>query len=278
MKTQKNNAVRFGTSGNPPNFFKSKFGKDRANAVDWIKSIGLNAYEYMMTYGARTREDKAKYIGERGKKLDVEISVHGPYYVVLTSDKEKVIANSIKEMVKTLRLAEMMGAKKVVLHPGFNTQNALAKCIGGLKEVMKIYGGKTKILPETMGKLSQLGSLNEVMEICRELGTVPCIDFGHLYARSMGGLKTKDDFRKIIIKIEKELGKKVIKNLHCHFYPVDFGEKGEIKHRAVTEKNVFPRFFDFAPVIKEFGMKPTLISESRDSQDIGALQMQRMLK
>lgn len=85
--------IRFGTSGNPPNFFLSKFGKDRINAVDWINSIGLNAYERLMTYGARMKEEDAAELGRRAKKYDVSLSVHAPYYIVFTSDKEMVVKN-----------------------------------------------------------------------------------------------------------------------------------------------------------------------------------------
>jgi deoxyribonuclease-4 len=270
--------TRFGTSGNPPNFFKSKYGKDRINAIDWIRSIDLNAYEYLMTYGARTSEEKARYLAKKSKKLDVKLSVHGPYYVVLTSDKKQVRENSVKELVKTLELSELMNAKSVVLHPGFRSINAIKKFIDGIKEVGKIYNGKVKILPETAGKISQLGNLKEIIKICEETECEPCIDFAHVHATSNGSLKDEESFRKIILKIEKSLGNKVVKRLHCHFYPTEFTEMGERVHRAVMEKNVFPRFIHFAPIIKEFNMHPTLISESKDSQDIGALEMKRILK
>jgi len=269
--------TRFGTSGNPPNFFKSEYGGDRINAIDWIKSVNLNAYEYMMTYGARASEEKAKYLAKKSKKLDVKISVHGPYYVVLTSDKNQVRENSVKELVKTLKLSEIMNAEKVVFHPGFRQDNALKKCINGIKEVMRIYDGKTRILPETAGRISQLGNLKEIIKICEKTGCEPCIDFAHIHATTNGSLKNEGEFKKIITEIEKNLGNKVVKRLHCHFYPTEFTERGEKVHRAVMEKDVFPRFIDFAPIIKEFNMKPTLISESKDSQDIGALQMKRIL-
>ena len=270
--------IRFGTSGNPPNFFKSKYGKDRKNAVDWINSIGLNAYELLMTYGARTKVETAEYVGKRAKELDVEISVHGPYYVVLTSDREKVVSRSINELVKTLKLADILGAKKVVLHPGFYNGNAIDRFVSGMKKVMNEYYGDAIVLPETMGKKSQLGSVKEILEICERTESVPCIDFGHVHARENGSLKTTQDFRNVIEQIEKVLGREAVKKLHCHFYPVEFTDKGERKHRAVTEKNVFPQFKHFAPVIKEFKMNPTLISESKDSQDIGALQMKRIMQ
>ena len=93
------NKIKLGTSGNPPNFFKSKFGKDRINAVDWISSIGLNAYELLMTYGARTKPEVAKIIGEKAKKLNVALSVHAPYYVVLSSPKQEVFLENIRGQI-----------------------------------------------------------------------------------------------------------------------------------------------------------------------------------
>jgi len=267
--------LKFGTSGNPPNFFKSKLGKDRLNAPEWINSIGLNAYERMMTYGARMKEEDAIELGKRAKKFNVTLSVHAPYYIVFTSEKEKVLKNSIKEMLKTLHLSNLMNANRVTLHPGFGTN--VEKVIKYIKLVEKDKPKNVFIQPETMGKLCQLGSLNEVLTICENTECTPCIDFGHLHARNQGKPKEQEDFRKILIKIEKRLGKNVLKKLYCHFYPVEYTEKGEKVHRAVTEKNFFPKFEPFSELIKEFKMHPTLISESKDSQDIGALHMKDIM-
>src|SRR3989344_3351280 len=269
------NKIKLGTSGNPPNFFKSKFGKDRINAVDWISSIGLNAYELLMTYGARTKPEVARIIGEKAKKFNVALSVHAPYYVVLSSPKQEVFENSVKELVKTLKLAEIMGAEKVVFHPGFkNHEKAMENCIKGIKDVKKIYNGNVKLLPETMGLKSQLGSLQEVLQICIETNTEPCIDFAHIHAREGGSLKEKEGFEKVVIEIKTSLGEEALKRLHCHFYPVEFNEKGETKHRAYNEKDFYPQFESFASIIKKFKIEPTIISESRDSQDLAALEMQ----
>ena len=264
--------IRYGTSGNPPNFFKSEFGKDRVNAPDWIASIGLNAYERMMTYGARMKEEDAIELGKKAKAHDIFLSVHAPYYIVLTSEKQKTIKNSINEMLKTLHLSNIMGAKRIIFHPGFGTD--VKKIIAGLKIIEKNDSTGITIHPETMGKLSQLGSLNDVLTICENTECLPCIDWAHLYARNMGKL----DFRKTLEEIEKRMGKKALNELHCHFYPVEFGEKGEKFHRAVTEKNVFPVFKPLGELIHEFDMKPVLISESRDSQDTGAIQMKRAME
>ena len=169
--------IKYGTSGNPPNFFSSPFGKDRQNAADWIKSIGLNAYERMMTYGARMKEENVIEFGKRAKKLGIALSIHAPYYIVLTSTSQKVLNNFIKEMIKTTHLASLMGCKKVIFHPGFGDD--VKKVIKNLKIIEKHKPKNVVILPETMGKLSQLGSLDQVLTICEQTQCEPCIDFGH---------------------------------------------------------------------------------------------------
>ncbi len=269
------NRIMFGAAGNPMNFFKSKFGKDRFGVLEWSNKIGLNAQERQMTYGARMKEEDAIKFGQLAEKYEITLSIHGPYYVVLTSIKETVINNSVKELIKTTQLAKLMGANKVIFHPGFGKD--VKKVIKHLNYIEKNKPKEVFILPETMGKIFQLGSLNDVLTICENTECLPCIDFAHLYARTLGEIKEKQQFREILLEIEKRLGEEVLKNLHCHFYPVDFTDKGEKLHRAVTEDNVFPQFEPFAELIKEFKMTPTLISESKNTQDIGALEMKRLL-
>lgn len=179
-------------------------------------------------------------------------------------------------MLKTTHLAEIMGAKKVVFHPGFGRD--FKKVISNLKIVEKDKPKNVIILPEIMGKISQLGDLNEVINICENTQSEPCIDFGHLHARTLGSLKEKEDFRKVLDEIEKRLGGDVLRRLHCHFYPVEYTDKGEKVHRAVMEKEFPPHFSPFAELIKEYKMEPTLISESKNSQDIGALHMQDVIR
>jgi deoxyribonuclease IV len=268
--------IKFGAAGNPMNFFKSELRRDRFGVLEWSKQIGLNAQERQMTYGARMKPEDAVKFGKLAIKNKINLSVHGPYYVVLTSEREGVFGRSVKELIKTCGLAEKMGATKVVFHPGYGRD--VRQVIKGLKLVEKDKPKSVVVCPETMGKISQLGSLNEVIEICEKTESRPCIDFAHLHARTLGKMKTSDQFRAALIEIEKRLGKRVLKNLHCHFYPIQYTDKGEKVHRAITEKNVFPRFKDFAPLIREFKMTPCLISESKNSQDLGALEMKKIME
>jgi deoxyribonuclease-4 len=222
------------------------------------------------------KEEDAIELGKRAKELDIGLSVHGPYYVVLNSKRSEVVKNSIEEMKRTIHLSDLMGSKKIVFHPGFGKE--YQKIIAALHILEKDKPKDVKILPETMGKHSQTGDLNEVLSICENTESDPCIDFGHLHARGLGSLNEEKDFREILVEIEKRLGREVLKKLHCHFYPIEFTEKGEKKHKGARDKDAFPKFEPFANLIREFKMEPTLISESKDSQDIGALHMRDVMK
>jgi deoxyribonuclease IV len=240
--------IRLGTSGIPPNFWKTNFskGKDsRTNMPLWIKDIGLNAYEVLYTYGARMREENALKIKENAKKNNIWLTVHAAYYVVLTSIDPNGIKRSQEELLKAVKLADTMDANNVILHPGYYGEDSLKsrdRFIKNLKPVineMKDLGiNKPKISPEIGGKKSQLGSLDDILTICENLeNTVPCIDFAHLHARENGSLINKKRYIEVFNEIEKRLGRDVLKNLHCHFYPVEYSDKGEKCTKHIIKEN-----------------------------------------
>ena len=281
--------IKLGTSGVPPNFWKSNYskGKDsRLNMPFWIKDLGLSAYEVLYTYGARMKEENALILKENTKKANVWLTVHAPYYVVLTSQNLDGIKKSQKELLKTVKLANIMEAHNVILHPGYyneDSKRALDLFIKNIKPVIKemkdLSLTTSKISPEIGGKKSQLGSLEDIISMCENLEfTVPCIDFAHLHARENGSLVFEKRYREVFDEIEKRLGSEILKNLHCHFYPVEFTEKGEKVHKAYDQKEYFPKKEFFLDLIKEYKMTPTIISESRDSQDLASLDMKKYLE
>lgn len=268
----------FGVAGNPPNFWKSKYKKDRLNAPEWLHSIGLNAYEIQCTYGVKMPEESAIKMRKNAEKYDISLSIHAPYYIVLTSKSEETQRKSIDTLVRACKLASVLGTKKVVFHPGFysgDPQGALERCITNLLEAQKLVRGLDVLFyPETTGKISQFGSLEDVMEICKKVELArPCVDFGHLHARTLGGLENKENILKVFKKIEKELGKKYLKNLHCHFYLIEYGQKGERMHKTYTDIGYFPDYKFFMEAIVEYDITPVIISEFKDSQDEGAALM-----
>jgi deoxyribonuclease-4 len=179
-----------------------------------------------------------------------------------------------------------MKAHVVVFHPGFygkrTPQEAFKNCSAALVDVveeMKTQGIKNaKLGPETTGKLSQFGSLDETLSLCEEVEqTQPVIDWAHIHARDGGRLKTADDFRKVAEDVEERLGKKAVENMHCHFTKIEFTEKGERRHHTLNEDEYGPEFRLLAKVIAEFKLKPVIISES-PILDVDAMKMRDILR
>jgi deoxyribonuclease-4 len=142
---------------------------------------------------------------------------------------------------------------------------------------MKSLNINVKLGPETMGRISQFGSLDEIISLCENLDNIqPVIDWAHLHARDRGRFKTIDDYRKVLIEIENRLGSNELKNLHCHFTKIEFTDKGEKCHHTLDEKDYGPDFEMLAEVIKEFNLSPVIISES-PILDVDAIKMKEIL-
>jgi deoxyribonuclease-4 len=140
-------------------------------------------------------------------------------------------------------------------------------CLQTLKEVQKTLGNldvnRVKLGPETMGRTPQLGTLDEVLDLCETLPqTQPVIDWSHIHARGNGKLETTDDYLEVITQIENRLGTEAAKNLHCHFTKIEYSMKGEKRHHALGERAYGPDFSLLAKIIVEQRLKPIIISES----------------
>jgi deoxyribonuclease-4 len=179
---------------------------------------------------------------------------------------------------------EWMDAYVMVFHTGFygkfEKDYALKTCISALKEVsaeIKARGLKIKLGPETMGRKSQVGTVDEIIAINREVeGTQLVVDWGHLHALHQGAFKTKEDMRKIAEKIEMELGTQTLRGMHCHFSKIEFGAAGEKQHHSLDEAAYGPEFADLAEVILDFGMHPVVICET-PLLDVDARKMKQTL-
>lgn len=293
----KNIKIRFGVAGNPPNFWKSVYKSDRVNALEWLHSINLDALELQFTHGVKINKERALLFKEKSEEFDIEVTIHAPYFIVLASSNQEKVGKSIERMLKTFEAANWINSEKIIFHPGFydgDRDKALSRLINNLKQIEnRINKDGIYVYPEIGGKISQLGSLDEIITICKEVNIAkPCIDFGHLHAREFGSLRQKEDIKRVFNKIETELGVEELKHLHCHFYPVDYNEKGEVSHKAFhdlrpkklqlflpfIEENdedeyYYPRYEPFIEAIVDFNLKPTIICEAKDSQDTGALLM-----
>ena len=281
------NRPRFGPAGVPQMFklMKAKL----ADVPKLLRAEELDAFEYAAVRWGQVPQIKqvdAETLGAEARKNDVTLSLHGSYFINLLGEKE-VAEASKRRLIACATAAEWMGAYVVVFHPGFYGESgktdALKKCIEALKEVtrnLESLGIKNvKLGPETMGRHSQFGTLIETLSICQEVERSQLvIDWSHMHARSGGGLRTVEDFRKIVETAEEKLGAEAVRNMHCHFSKIEYTYKtGEKRHHVLDEPGFGPEFEKLASVIIEFKLHPVIICETM-LQDIDAMKMQKALK
>ncbi len=276
--------TRFGPAGVPPMF--RLMGATMFDVPQLLQEEGLDAFEYQASrWGGKPqiKQADAQKLGEAAKQNDVRLSMHGSYFINLLGKKE--VAEASKERIlAAVTAADWMGAYVVVFHTGFygkfDRDYALKTSIAELREVsskMKSMGIKAKLGPETMGRKSQIGGIDEIIEINREVeNTQLVVDWGHLHALHQGSFKTVDDMRRVASKIEQELGTQTLRSMHCHFSKIEFGASGEKCHHTLDEAAFGPEFGMLAEVILEFGMHSTMICET-PILDVDARKMKEIL-
>jgi deoxyribonuclease-4 len=251
-----------------------------------LKMEGLDAFEYQASrWGTKPqiKQSDAQKLGDEATKNDVKLSMHGSYFINLLGKKE-VVQASKERILAAATAANWMNAYVIVFHTAFygkfDKDYALKTCITELKDIssrMKSMGIKAKLGPETMGRKTQLGGIDEIITINREVeNTQLVVDWGHLHALHQGSFKTVEDMRKVAIKIEQELGTQTLRNMHCHFSKIEFGASGEKSHHTLDEAAYGPDFAMLAEVLLEFGMHPTMICES-PLLDVDARKMKETL-
>jgi deoxyribonuclease-4 len=278
--------ARFGPAGVPPMFRLMKI--TIADVPRLLQEEGLDAFEYEAVQWGRKpqlRKEEAEKLAVEARQRDVWISLHGSYFLNFSGVKT-IVEDSKQRLVACATAAEWMGAHTVVFHPGVYGKRppevALKMCSDALQDVVQRIRDlgitNVKLGPETMGKMYQLGTLDEVLSICETVEqTQPAIDWSHLHARGLGRFRTVDDYRKIIEQVEKRLGGDALRNLHCHFSKIEYSDKGERRHHTLEEPRYGPDFRLLAKVIVEFKMSPIMISES-PIQDLDAIKMRETLR
>ena len=269
----------FGPGGNSESFY-AEGHKSTLEAPAWVKSKGLDAYEYQGGNGITASETTLAKIGEKAKEAGVKMSLHTPYYISLSGVETEKRLKSLDYIAKSLRAAELLGADTIVIHSGsaakISREEAMALSKDTLTHVAEAIG-KTDIRLgiETMGKVNQLGTLAEVIEQCKVSPVFsPVVDFGHLNARNIGGaFPDADSYRRVFDRIALELGDSFAKHLHCHFSKIEYTAAGEKKHLTFADEVFGPWFEPLAEAIVREGVAPRIICESAGTQAEDALFM-----
>ncbi len=277
----------FGAAGNGDLFYQQGY-KASEQMPKWLKEFGLDAYEYQCGNGVRIGKETAEKIKKEAKENNILISLHSPYYINLATPEEEKRINSINYILQSAQAVIWLGGDRVVVHAGalgkLSRTEALENAKVTLKEAKKALDEKgfsnVRLCIETMGKINQLGDLTEVMELCKlDDSFLPTIDFGHLNARTIGKIKTKEDYRAILDEMENKIGMERTKIFHSHFSKIEYTEKGgEKKHLTFEDKVFGPDFEPLAELIYERGLSPHIICESAGTQPEDALAMKNMYK
>jgi deoxyribonuclease-4 len=276
--------IRFGPGGFGESFETLGYKKNTQTA-EYLSKFGLNHFEYECGQGVRISESAAAALGKVLRESGITVSLHSPYYISLSSADETKRLGSVRYILESARAVLALGGRRIVIHSGstagMTREAALALAIDTLRlareKVIAEISGDVIFCPETMGKVGQLGDLDEVIEICKsDESFIPCIDFGHLYARSFGGIKDKSDYLDILKKLEDELGFERVKSFHCHFSKIEYTAKGGEKHHVTfADENWGPPFEPFIEAIYERGFTPVIVCESKGTQTEDAALMKR---
>ena len=277
---------RFGPAGIPPIF--RLLGAQLSDVPKLLREEELDALEYQaVRWGQKPqmKQQDAENLGSEARKNDVLLSMHGSYFVNL-SGKKDVVEASKRRLIACATAAQWMGAYVVVFHTGFygrlEKSFAFKNCVNALKDVVQTMNNlgiqNVKLGPETMGKVSQVGSIAEVLSICEQVEqTQLVIDWSHLHARHQGKFRKVEDFREIVETVERRLGTEVARNMHCHFSKIEYTDRGERRHHVLEEPRFGPDFKMLAEVVADFRMRPVIIAET-PIQDVDAIRMRNTLR
>ena len=276
--------IKFGPSGNCESFY-AEGNAHTEQAAAFVKKRGLDCFEYSFGRGVRMSQDKAISIGEAFTRENVEISAHAPYFINFANPDDEMAAKSYGYVLDSANACKLMGGKRVVFHPAAQGKATRLEAVEKTRERLHtlaeyiVLNNLEDMLfcPETMGKLAQIGTVEEITGFCKIAPFfVPCVDFGHINAREQGSLQSVEDYKSRLEYMIAELGFAKMEHFHVHFSKIMYGGKGEIKHLTFADEIYGPTFEPLAVALKELKLKPYIVSESDGTQAEDAAEMKRI--
>lgn len=278
--------AKFGPAGNSESFAAEGYKKSE-DAPAWLAAKGLTAFEYQCGRGVRCGEETALKIGAAARANGIQMSIHAPYFINLSSEEDERMEKNVGYVLETARLAVPLGATRMVVHCGgqgkLTRERAMRNTHENVKNILRALDEAhltgCMVCLETMGKKSVLGSAEEVCElVAADDRLLPCIDFGHLNCRTNGGLSTREDVARLFDLMENTIGVARTRTMHAHFSHIEYNAKGEVRHLTFADTVFGP---DFLPVAQETaarGYAPTFICESAGTQAEDAVTMMECYK
>lgn len=259
--------LNFITAGMPLRTGKASYPK----AFEVLKEMNLDGMELEFVHGVRMNDANRDFVKEMSK--DFVITAHGPFYINLNSQEEEKIDASLQRIIDTAYVAKQAGAFSITYHAAFymgkdkeTVYNQVKTQTRRILDVLETENIDVWIRPETTGKATQWGDLDEIIKLSKEFEQVlPCVDFSHLHARSAGEYNTYDEFSKILEKMGTEIGEYALENFHGHLAGIEYTAKGEKQHLNLENSDM--NYKDLMKAMKEFNVKGALVCESPNIED-----------
>jgi deoxyribonuclease IV len=260
----------FGTGGVP---HSSARPKTSVCGVKRIAELGLSCMELEFVYGVRMAETEAAQVASAAQKSKVRLTAHAPYYINLNAHEHEKLISSQDRLLQTARVGALCGAGDIAFHAAFYMKDDPAEVYRRLKQLLpgiiaEIRRQNKYILlrPELMGKVTQFGTLDELLNLCSEVeGLAPCIDFAHLHART-GKYNSYYEFKSVLALVEKRLGRAALDNLHMHVSGINYNSKsGEVMHLNLREADF--KYVEFLQALKEKDVRGAVICESPNMEE-----------
>ncbi len=274
--------IWFGPAGTAESF--SAMGYKKTTQIpEYLEKMGLNAFEYQCGRGVRVNGNTAASLKKGFAEKGLRMSLHAPYYISLSSLEEEKRQGSVRYILESAAAAKQLGADRIVVHTGscakLSRADALELAKGTIRAALAALETEglsdITVCPETMGKINQLGTLEEVLELCSiDDRLLPCIDWGHLNARTLGKMTTPAEFEEAFRLFDNKLGRDRLRVFHSHFSRIEYTENGgEKKHLTFADQQYGPWFEPLAEQILKYGCSPVIICESAGTQSEDAAAM-----
>ncbi len=261
--------LNFATAGIPI----STQNPSTIEGINRVNELGLSGMELEFAYSINVKKEDAPEVKQIAMNKEVFLTCHGSYFINLNALERPKFHASVSRVIASAKRAEECGAVSMTFHPGFymkmtqeETFKNIKKGFEEIEEKLKLSKNKIIIRPETTGKVTQFGSIEELLTLCSQLNTtLPCIDFSHLHARSNGKFNSYDEFRKVLEDSEKALGKDFLKNMHAHISGIEYTAKGERRHLVLKESDF--KYQELLKALKDMDCRGIVICESPNIEE-----------
>jgi len=260
--------LRFGKSELPPD------GDDGAY-LDNLVAAGHTAFELAFVDGFPWKTDRCRKFGELAAERGIALSLHAPYFAVLTVDGEDRRQRVLAALEHSLKLAKALGGRIICAHTGYRGRRPPERLIELARDGLRTIAPKVTDLGvalglETSGTERAFGSLGDIALLAAEFPFVsPVVDWAHVHALSGGKLTTPEAFAAVISFLQAEFPAGKIEPLHTQFTDNLFGPKGEIKHVPYGEGSL--RITPLVEAAAAAGLAMTVISEAHEQSSHHAI-------